>query len=493
MLKRLTLLLILFVTLIKTYSLSGGYDYYVFYTPEGKPYVELYYWVEARSIKYKEISDNKKQGQLEITLMVSLQDTSKVYSYEKVKLNTLEFGINDSLMSDVYDVKRIMIPAGVSYMELTVRDLNADNNNSFTTKDTLNANDVNKPELFVSNIQLVDFVLPTENENRFSKGGYDILPYHGSYYSSEKGKIVFYTEITNANKVLNEGGKYLMNCYLENATTGIQLEDFLIRKRMKAEQFTVVMSEFPMANLGAGSYNFVIEIRDSLNQFKTRVSVPIDKENLYAGITEDSYKTISIEKTWADGLKQDSLQEYLHSLRPICEGKEYDYIINILNENDPQTMRKFIYAFWTNRYPDDPGQPNKSYSEFMSYNNLVHFVNEEYGTTISKGYLTPRGRVFLRYGAPNVMAIRHFEPSSYPYEIWEYYKLNAQTKVKFVFYCDDIVSNDFRLLHSDLRGEIQNRQWELILKSRNNTYKGDQDTMNPNFGEWSRDLYNNPR
>jgi len=65
--------------------------------------------------------------------------------------------------------------------------------------------------------------------------------------------------------------------------------------------------------------------------------------------------------------------------------------------------------------------------------------------------------------------------------------------VKFIFYCEDIVSNDFRLLHSDLRGEIQNRQWELILKSRNNTYKGDQDSMNPNFGEWARDLYNNPR
>jgi len=115
-------------------------------------------------------------------------------------------------------------------------------------------------------------------------------------------------------------------------------------------------------------------------------------------------------------------------LRPISEGKEYDYIINILNENDPQTMRKFIYAFWTSRYPDDAVQANKAYTEFLSYNNLVKYVNEEFGTSISKGYLTPRGRVFLRYGAPNVLSQRHFEPSAYPYEIWEYYKLGPKPR-----------------------------------------------------------------
>lgn len=491
--KRLLLLAISFITLLQAYSISGGYDYYIFYTAEGKPYVEVYYWVEGRTIQYKNISDTKKQGELEITLMISLEDTNKVFSFEKNIIQTREFDLNDSLMSDVYDVKRIMLPEGVSYLELQVRDVHSTANNSFRTKDTLTAKDGSAPDLFVSNIQLIDFVVPTTDENRFSKGGYDILPYHGSYYSSDQGKIMFYTEINNADKVFNPGGKYIINCYLENASTGLQLENFMARKRMKAEKFTPLLSEFPIATLGPGMYNFVVEVRDSLNQFKAKTSVPIDRENLRAELTEDAFRTINIDKTWADGLKQDSLEEYLHCLRPICEGNEYQYVQNIIKENDPQTMRKFLYAFWTNRYPDDPGQPYKSYSEFKSYMNLVGYVEEAYGTTISKGYLTPRGRIFLRYGAPNSIAQRYYEPSSYPYEIWQYYKLNSQTKVKFVFYCDDLVTNDFRLLHSDLRGEIQNRQWELVLKSRNNTFKGDQDTMNPNYGEWARDLYNNPR
>ncbi len=491
--KRSLLLALFLFSLLKAYSISGGYDYFIFYTPEGKPYLEVYYWVEGRSIEYKKVSDSKKQGELEITLIISDKDTSKVFSFEKIKLQTLEFDINDSLMGDVYNVKRIMIPAGISYMELSIKDLHSTKESSFNTKDTINSANITTSNLFVSNIQLVDFVIPTETENRFSKGGFDILPYHGNYYSSDHEKILFYTEIINASKDLGKGGKYLMNCYLENAVTGLQLENFFIRKRMKAEDYSVVLSEFPIANLGAGSYNFVVEIRDSLNQFRAKASVTVERESHISALTEDSYRTISTENTWADGLKQDSLEEYLHSLRPICEGNEYQYVKNIMKENDPATMRKFIYAFWTSRYPDGPGNPYRSLSEFKTYNNLVYYVNEAFGTTLSQGYLTERGRVYLKYGAPNSISQRHIDPSAFPYEIWSYYKLNSQTRVRFIFWCDDLSTNDFRLLHSDLRGEIQNRQWEKMLYSRNNTWKGDENEMNPNFGSWSRDYYNNPR
>ncbi len=491
--KRLLLLLSFLVLMTKAFPLSGGYDYYIFYTTEGKPYIELYYWVEGRSIKYTDLGNSKKQGELEISIMISMQDTSKIYSFEKIRLKTLEFNATDSLTSDVYDVKRIMIPEGTSYLELSVKDINLEGDKGFSTQDTLNAiNGISSP-LFVSNIQLIDFVLPTENENMFSKGGFDILPSHSSYYSSEQGKILFYTEIHNADKTLNPGGKYLVNCYLEDANTGLMLQDFMMRKRMVAEPFTVMLSEFPIQNLGPGTYNFIVEVRDSLNQFKAKSSVPIDRENLHVALTEDSYKTISIDQTWADMLPQDSLEEYLHSLRPICEGNEYQFVKNAIKENDPRTMRQLLYAFWTNRYPDDPGHPYNSYSEFKSYCNLVYYVNEAFSTSLLKGYLTERGRIYLKYGPPNSISQRYYEPSAFPYEIWNYYKLNAQTKVKFVFYSEDIVTNDFRLLHSDLRGEIQNRQWDLILHSRNNTYKGDQNNMNPNYGNWSQDLYNNPR
>jgi len=214
----IVLTLAFLLSVINSWSLSGGYDYYIFYTTEGKPYAEIYYWVNGQTIKYLKSSDTKKQGELEISIMIGLQDTSKVFSYEKFRLKTEEFNSADSLYSDVYDVKRIMIPAGVSFLEISVQDVNSDVNNSrFSAKDTIVANDVNSSKVFLSNIQLIHLFTPTSNENRFSKGGYDILPYHDSYYATDQGKITFYTEIVNADKALNPGGKYLVNCYIEDA------------------------------------------------------------------------------------------------------------------------------------------------------------------------------------------------------------------------------------------------------------------------------------
>lgn len=150
-------------------------------------------------------------------------------------------------------------------------------------------------------------------------------------------------------------------------------------------------------------------------------------------------------------------------------------------------MKRFIYAFWVKR---NASQPQNAFSDYWKQ---VLIANENFGTLINKGYDTDRGRVFLKYGMPNAISQRHNEPSAYPYEIWQYFQLKSQTNVRFVFYNKDQISNDFTLLHSDLRGEINNRQWELFLFQRNNSFNVDDNNIYNQFGNWSKDLYNNPR
>ena len=57
------------------------------------------------------------------------------------------------------------------------------------------------------------------------------------------------------------------------------------------------------------------------------------------------------------------------------------------------------------------------------------------------------------------------EPSAPPYEIWIYNFLveTNQTGVKFLFYNEELAPNEFRLLHSTCRGELQNPRWEVEL------------------------------
>jgi hypothetical protein len=51
-----------------------------------------------------------------------------------------------------------------------------------------------------------------------------------------------------------------------------------------------------------------------------------------------------------------------------------------------------------------------------------------------------------------------------PYEIWTYNRNQiGESNVFFVFFNDDLVSNEFRLLHSSAIGEPKNNKWQEVL------------------------------
>ena len=82
--------------------------------------------------------------------------------------------------------------------------------------------------------------------------------------------------------------------------------------------------------------------------------------------------------------------------------------------------------------------------------------------------------------------------SEYPYEIWRYNKIGAFSNKRFVFYNPDLVNKTYRLLHSDMIGELKNQAWPQELSKRN-TRNGGVDNPNSNvidkWGENSMDDY----
>jgi hypothetical protein len=126
---------------------------------------------------------------------------------------------------------------------------------------------------------------------------------------------------------------------------------------------------------------------------------------------------------------------------------------------------------------------------------MVVEVEERFATQIHKGYETDRGRVYLKYGPPNIITESYNEPSSYPYEIWQYYKLgNNQTNKRFVFYSNNELTNNFELLHSDAIGEISNYRWQVILNSRwYDPYNLDITRPPDIWGSRAEDYYRDPR
>jgi hypothetical protein len=117
------------------------------------------------------------------------------------------------------------------------------------------------------------------------------------------------------------------------------------------------------------------------------------------------------------------------------------------------------------------------------------------------GYYTDRGRVYLQYGPPDSQQQVPNEPDSYPYEIWQYYRLKDptngqfQTNKRFVFWNKDLDGSCFRLLHSDARGEVKDARWQMRLKQRTQTNVNlDVETPPENtYGSGVDDLFSNPR
>ena len=172
---------------------------------------------------------------------------------------------------------------------------------------------------------------------------------------------------------------------------------------------------------------------------------------------------------------------------------EIEYANNLIKSDDLKTMQQYFYSFWSSRSTLSPDV------EWEKYFAQVQRVNASFSALKSKGYQTDRGRVFLKYGAPDRIVQNHNETGAYPYEIWHYYTLANQRNKKFVFMSRDIATNDFQLIHSDAIGELNNSRWTNEIYSRTySTYQefyNEDGTVNPDFyyGDDAKDYYDNPR
>lgn len=149
-------------------------------------------------------------------------------------------------------------------------------------------------------------------------------------------------------------------------------------------------------------------------------------------------------------------------------------------------MRQHLQAFWYQT------AGAKAYQQWINYQSQVRSVEKYYANNYMEGFQTDRGRVYLKYGQPNTIIVKESSPSEYPYEIWTYDKIGIFSNRRFVFYNPDLVSNNHRLLHSDMVGELRNPAWQQLLSKRNtvNGTVDDPNMMNvKHFGGNSNDFF----
>lgn len=227
-----------------------------------------------------------------------------------------------------------------------------------------------------------------------------------------------------------------------------------------------------------------VSVHDALKNTLYSTSTTLSFDN-YMMLDEASQERMSM----IDTLRIDDLIFDLKSLVPIIGSVQAYTVDQLVAAGKPRAMRRYLKRYWTRTYGADAA------IQYGEYRSVALAVHDRFYNTVGYGIETDRGYIYLKYGKPNDMIVVEDEPDAPPYQIWRYNYITGtqQSNVKFIFYNPSLVTNDYYLLHSTCRGELQNPRWEVDLYSKaawdqtDNTI--DVTTMSDGFNRQARRLF----
>jgi len=475
--KKTTLFIIILalVSISFAQKLSVLIDYKSYFTPTGEPYLEISSFVGGKTVSYKPNEQGKYQAEVRITVKAFQADSlTNIMDYILVSES---FDDDDaSTKPDFGDIQNLQLSNGEYLLQFSVTDINTDAK-PVTYSDVVAMNFPEK-EVSISDISLYQNVCREPQGDIFDKYGFSLKPLFYGFVPENMYTLPFSCEIYNTDKWVGDE-KITVKSYIKSFENNLMpYPEARYATQTKAKSVVVTFGEIGVFKLPSGNYNLVVEVynKDSLLLASNSCFFQRSNPNIEFNLSE--VDAVTIDNTFVEQIKDTAkLLEYVRFLFPISTPLEKDFYTWRMNKIPIENLQKFFYAFWLKR---DPVNPQRAWEEYYE---KVKLVNREFGCKLVKGYRTDRGRVYLQYGPPNSIYDSPFDSHSYPYQIWHYYYCVDQSNVKFIFYNTDLVSNDFQLLHSDKRGEMQDPFWKIRVTERKTPiFNMDQRTPEDYFG-----------
>lgn len=121
--------------------------------------------------------------------------------------------------------------------------------------------------------------------------------------------------------------------------------------------------------------------------------------------------------------------------------------------------RTYLRQFWQRRDPTPETARNEAMEGFYARLATVNRMFREGGAAEIPGWRTDRGRIYLRYGAPDAVLSRPQPLATNPYEVWRY---ERRRELKFVFF-DLTRFGNYSLIWTNDRLEATRPDWRLLL------------------------------
>jgi GWxTD domain-containing protein len=318
--------------------------------------------------------------------------TKQVYETQYVETNNREKKL---LLSTYFD-----IPEG-EYIVLTqMRDL-------MSRKTVSRKTEVEMYDVHTSGIDMSDILFLNEAELDSVGNLAHFVPRVKNNFSREHPYLYIYTEIYSSDYPTRLTLKYMF----ENLDEDIEGD-------------TTVVVE-----VGAPLTAQILEIeqkRIKKNNYRCIVQLEKDNETIirYRNI---SFYWVNVPETDED------ISLALRQMRYILTGDSIDFYEDATLEE----KKMFFERFWSRRDPN----PNTDANELMEeYFSRVNYANREFSGFSDDGWLSDRGRIFIKFGMPDDIERHPFEIDRYPYVVWRYYNLR-----KIFLFSDRTGFGDYRL------------------------------------------------
>jgi len=482
-----TFILLLFCTTFAQ-KLSALIDYKSYYdATTNEPYLEISSFINGKTATY--ISDNQGKFEAEVRIIVqAFQEDLLINQLDYILVSEKFEDYDPSTKPNFGDVQNLQLPNGEYILQFSVQDMHADMKPMHYTDVAV----LNYPQdnVSISDISFYRNVSREPQGDIFDKYGFSLTPLFYGYVPEDLYNLPFSCEIYNTEKLVGNNEPITIKSYITCFENNLMpYPEARYVTQTKAKPVVVTIGEIGIFKLPSGNYNLIIDVFNKDSVLLATNSNFFQRSNPGITLNLEDITSVNVENTFVDQIK-DTMQllEYVRFLYPISTPVEREFYSARMKLISAESLKKFFYAFWLKR---DPANPEKAWLEYLE---KVKHANKAFGCKLVQGYRTDRGRVYLQYGPPNSIVESPYSPHAYPYEIWHYYYCVDQSNVKFIFYNKDLVSNDYELLHSDKKGELQDPYWQIRVTERKAPiYNPDQRAPGSYFGGSAKDDWFNHR
>ncbi len=421
-------------------SFRIGLDYACFQNFEDttQSYVEIYYSFNRKELEFVP----QAEGVLATVLMqLTILDEqgnqvesrmwntrSKVKS--KKEAETVDFMIVDQVATS--------LPPGNFRINLKATDVNSMSSGEGSIDAKVKRFHPTKLEL--SDVEFAFSIEGDTTGSRFTKADRKILPNPSRVFTHEGGMVYFYAELYNLACAPQAKPEYELSFKVLDPS-GKKVKDFGKQTKVKPGSSAVVISGINISSLAGGEYVLQLEAKD-----------------LETGKKTSSAKNfILIREPTQEELLAEEIKRFKQDVVYIASPGE----LNMFDQLNFQGKRNFIEEFWRRRDPD-PETPENEFK--IEHYRRLRLANLLFSRTqgSNDGWNTDMGRIYILYGEPSEIERHPSTREAKPWEQWNYHELEGG--VYFIF-VDEDGYGVYRLVHSTLKGEVQDRQWEERIKS----------------------------